>query len=281
MGAQRCQVTCSRSPSIKGQNRDSNSALPIRALDLTSEDRARLQSRIWAPNPWWLRAHWSLSHGPLATVTEPHIPDAPWHGHLCPPGIPSRPCVSLGQPQPQSTWSGACTQAHTQVGPSSQGIPRGGRDGKGVGLGESIWVLGQSPPQVTSAKSRTQPRHFLAISPLATLPSLGAHCPALQRGSSFPPCPALGSARHEMRVEVHFNLWSAHLPFYPSCPRSQTRPCSRGVPLIQPRGRVLSSAEPCLWAVGTPSLGEPGWAPPPLSSPESQAALRSMAWRAF
>lgn len=70
MGAQRCQVTCSRSPSIKGQNRDSNSALPIRALDLTSEDRARLQSRIWAPNPWWLRAHWSLSHGPLATVTE-------------------------------------------------------------------------------------------------------------------------------------------------------------------------------------------------------------------
>lgn len=73
-------------------------------------------------------------------------------------------------------------------------------------------------PQVTSAKSQTQPHHFPAITPLATLPSLGAHCPALQRGSSFPPYPALGSARREMTVEVHFNLWSAHLPFYPLLP---------------------------------------------------------------
>lgn len=64
-----------------------------------------------------------------------------------------------------------------------------------------------------------------------------------------------------MKVEVHFNLWSAHLPFYPSCRCGLVVGAS---PSSNPEGE--SSAEPCLWAVGTPSPGESGWAPPPLSA---------------
>ena len=193
MGAQRCQVTCSRSPSIKGQNRDSNSAPPTLALDVTSEDRARLWSRIWAPNPWWLRAHWSLSHGPLATVTErSQSPTSRMH-HGVGTSVLPEPQSALhvsGQPRPQSTWPGACTQAHTPVGPSSQGIPRGGRDGKGVGLGESIWVLGQSPPpsdlcQVPDPTSPL-PSHYTPGN--STLPRSSLSCSAKRELVPTLPC---------------------------------------------------------------------------------------------
>lgn len=84
-----------------------------------------------------------------------------------------------------------------------------------------------------------------------------------------------------MRVEAHFNLWSAHLPFYPFLPsqpdaalpsRWHPHPTQRESPELS-RALSLGSGEPLPWGA---------WVgPTTLLGPESQAALHPVALRAF
>ena len=188
MGAQRCQVTCSRSPSMKGQNRDSNSALRTLALGLALRTGPGPSPECGLPALGDLEhtGHLAMGLWPLSQgCHSAHTPEAPWLRRSCPPRIPSRPSVS------QSTRPGACTQAHTQVGPSSQGIPRGARDGKGVGLGESIWVLGQTPPpsDLCQVPDPTLPLPSLYTPGSSTLPRRSVSCPAKRVLVPTLPCP--------------------------------------------------------------------------------------------
>ena len=158
--------------------------------------------------------------------------------------------------------------------------------GRGWGWENPSGSWDRPHPRVTSAKSQTQPCHFPAFTPLAALPSLGDQCPALQRGCSFPPCPALGIPRCKMRVEAHFNLppcagRSAHLLFYPFLPSQPDAALFEVAPSSNPerespelsRALSLGTGEPLSWGA---------WVGPttPLG-PESQAALCPMALRAF